>query len=288
MTWQVLATGYLILGTAGYLVRRQLAQTLTEHNRIINGFFYLGMLWPLGLVVAAFSSPDLAIGWLNVAFLLAGSVMFPLIALTAYKASEHVDAGLYTILNNITPIITIITASVLLSESLNGQQLLGAFIIIASAFLVTLPRFHKSSKTSSAGIALALTSVTILGFAIVFERWMLTRIDFGAYLVFGWGAQTLWMTIFAWKDRSEYKILLERNNFRPILLYCVSNSFKGVCFVGALKVSGNASVVSAFTSFLAVLVVVSAYFILKEREALFLKLSAAAIGTTGLIILSTG
>jgi uncharacterized membrane protein len=82
--------------------------------------------------------------------------------------------------------------------------------------------------------------------------------------------------------------LLDKKNFRPILLYCVSNSFKGVCFVGALKVSGNASVVSAFTSFLAVLVVVSAYFILKEKEALVLKLSAAAIGTTGLIILSTG
>lgn len=278
---------YLFLGTAGYLLRRKLAQTLTRHNRLINGFFFIAILYPLGLLVAAFSAPDLSIGWLNFAFLLAGSAIFPLINLLAFKASKDVDAGLYTILNNLTPIVTIIAASLLLHESLNGQQLLGAAIIITSAFLATIPRLRRRTTSSSTGMILALISVFLLGLAIVYERWMLTRIDFGAYLVFGWGAQTMWMAIVAWPERKYLHILKVRKNFVPILSYGVTNAFKGLCFVSALKLSGNASIIGAFASFMAVLVVLSAYFILKEKEWLWFKVAAAIIGTVGLVLLNT-
>ena len=287
MTWQLLLTAYLILGTAAYLIRRKLAQTLTKHNRLVNGFFFIAVLYPLGLIVASFSSPNLSIGWLNVVFLAAGSGIFPLINLLAFRANKDVDAGLYTILNNLTPIITIVAASLLLQERLNDQQLLGAAIIITSTFLATLPRLQKRSASSSTGMLFALASVSLLGLAIVYERWMLTRIDFGAYLVFGWGAQTLWMSVLAWPERKNIKILREKKNFLPILSYGVTNAFKGLCFVAALKLSGNASVVGAFASFMAVMVVLSAYFILNEKEGLLFKIGAALIGTFGLIILNT-
>ena len=264
-----------------------MAQTLTKHNRLVNGFFFIAVLYPLGLIVASFSSPNLSIGWLNVVFLAAGSGIFPLINLLAFRANKDVDAGLYTILNNLTPIITIVAASLLLQERLNDQQLLGAAIIITSTFLATLPRLQKRSASSSTGMLFALASVSLLGLAIVYERWMLTRIDFGAYLVFGWGAQTLWMSVLAWPERKNIKILREKKNFLPILSYGVTNAFKGLCFVAALKLSGNASVVGAFASFMAVMVVLSAYFILNEKEGLLFKIGAALIGTFGLIILNT-
>lgn len=287
MTWQLLLTAYLVIGTAGYIIRRRLALTLTKHNRLVNGFFFIAVLYPLGLIVAAFSSPNLSIGWLNAVLLLAGSGIFPLINLLAFRANKDVDAGLYTILSNLTPIITIVAASLLLKESLNNQQLLGAVIIITSAFIATLPKLQKRSTSSNNGILFALASVSLLGIAIVYERWMLTRVDFGAYLVFGWGAQTLWMAILAWPERNDIKILRIRKNLFPILGYSVTNALKGLCFVAALKLSGNASVVGAFASFMAVMVVLSAYFILKENEGLVFKIGTALIGAIGLIILNT-
>lgn len=286
MHWQILATSYLVLGTAAYLLRRNLAQNLTRHNGLINGFFFLVILYPLGLIIAAFSSPNLHIGWLNFAFLMTGSLLFPAVNILAFNANKHIDAGLYTIINNITPIITIVVAALLLNEHLTTEQLIGAVIIISSAFLATLPRLRKNGEHSSSGVLLAIASVSILGVAIVFERWMLGRVDFGAYLVYGWGAQALWMAIYAWPDRKSLHILKVGKNFRPILGYGLANAFKGVCFVGALKLSGSASLVSAFTSFLAVTVVISAYFILKERDHLWLKVGSAALGTAGLLILS--
>lgn len=286
MTWQLLITGYLILGTASYLLRRKLATTLKQHNRLINGFFFIVVLYPLGLIVASLSNPNLSIGWQNLLILLIGSGVFPLINLLSFRASKDVDAGLYTILNNLTPIITILAASILLNETLNSQQQLGAAIIISSTFLATVPRLRHRSTSGSSGLAFALLSVSLLGLAIVFERWMLTRIDFGAYLVFGWGAQTLWMTITAWPERRNIKILKDRSNFWPVLGYGLTNAFKGLCFVGALKLSANVSLVGASASFMAVLVVLSAYFVLKEKEWLWFKIGAAVLGTVGLIILN--
>lgn len=286
MSWQLLIIGYLVLGTAAYLLRRSLAQSLAEHNRLINAFFFVCVLYPLGLLVAAFSSPNLHIGWLNFVFLLGGSLIFPLFNILAFKANETVDAGLYTILNNLTPIVAIVFASLLLREGLNSGQLLGAFIIIFSAFLATLPKLKRGSSSSSVGLVYALVSVTILGLAIVYERWMLTRVDYGAYLIFGWGSQTLWMAILAWPERKNIKLLKTKKNFYPVLSYGLTNAFKGLCFVSALRVSHNASLVSAFSSFLAVLVVIAAYFILKERDSFWLKVIAVIIGTVGLIILN--
>lgn len=286
MTWQLLLTFYLILGTAAYIIRRQLATTLAQHNRLINGFFFIAVLYPLGLIVASLSNPNLSIGWLNLIILLIGSAIFPLINSLTFRASKDVDAGLHTIINNLTPIITILAATILLNESLNSQQQLGAVIVITSTFLAILPRLRHRSTSSSSGLIFALASVSLLGLAIVFELWMLTRIDFGAYLVFGWGAQTLWMAIVAWPERQNIRILKVKANFLPILGYGITNAFKGLCFVGALKLSGNASSVGASASFMAVLVVLSAYFILKEKEWLWFKVGAAVLGTVGLIILN--
>lgn len=286
MAWQLLILGYLVLGGGAYLIRRRLAVAFTEYSRVINGFFFIVILYPLGLIIAAFSSPNLSIGWLNLILLLIGSVIFPVINLLAYRASKDIDAGLYTILHNFIPIITVTAAWILLGEGLNDYQLFGAAIIVISAFWATFPKFKHGSKSSSAGLMIGLAAILLLGLAIVYERWMLTRVDFGAYLVYGWGAQTLWMAIIAWRKRTQLKILKDRKTFLQVLAYGFTNAFKGVCLVGALVLSGNASIVGASTGFMAALVVLAAYYILKETELLWFKVSAAVVGAIGFIILN--
>lgn len=274
------------MGTVAFLLRRRLAVTLEQYNRLINGFFFLIVLYPLGLIVASYTKPNLDIGWQNSLLLLIGSGGLPIYSLLAFRANKNIDAGFYSILSGLTPIITIALASMLLNETLNPKQRFGAFIVILSTLLVALPRLNHRSRLNSSGLMLGLISVSLLGIAIVFERWMLTRIDFGAYLVFGWGAQTLWMTIIAWPERKNLKILQKKANFTSILWYGIANAFKGLCFVGALKLSGNASLIGASASFLSVLVILSAYFFLQEKEWLWLKIVSAVTGVVGLMALN--
>lgn len=287
MTWQLLLSIYLVLNTASYLLQRKLGQTLAEHKRLVSGFFFLVIHYPMGLLVAVYSSPDLSIGWLNVLLLLVGSWVFPLIIILSLKASKDVDAGYFTILSNLTPIVTIVAATLLLNERLNNHQLLGAAIIIASAFLITLPKLRHHMKTRTSGLVVALACFLLAGLAIVYERWMLVRIGFGAYLIFGWGAQTLYMAIIAWPERKHLTILNDRKHFLPIFSFAFSGSVKGILSVAALKLSGNASLFGAFVSFSTILVVPAAYFVLKEKDWLWLKVGAAAMGTIGLVILNT-
>lgn len=288
MTWQALLAVYLILNTATYILQRRLGQTLAKHRRLVAGFFFLVIHYPMGLLVAFSLSPDLAIGWVNVGILLLGSWIFPLINILSLRASKDVDAGHFTVMSNVTPVVTIVAATVLLNEQLNNHQLVGAAIIIASAFIVTLPYLRSRSRSKTSGVVIALLVFLLAGLATVFERWMLTRIDLGAYLVFGWGAQTIWMALTAWPERKHFKILKNKKYFMPIMGYAVASSIKGVFFLAALQLSGNASLFSAFASFTAIMVVPAAYYLLKEKQWLWLKVLAAITGTVGLIVLNTG
>lgn len=286
MTWQIAVLSFLIFGTAGNLLRRYLAVELQEHNRLINACFYVG-IFSFGLFVSRFLPHNMAIGWENFLFILIGSAMFPIYSIFAFKANEKIDAGLFNIINNITPLVTIAVATVLLNETMTSAQILGGSIIIGSAFLATLPKLKHHMRANAQGLILAVISVSILGLAIVFEKWMLGRIDMGSYLVYGWGSQALWMVALAWNERGNLKLLAKPKVRKPVILYVVTNSLKGLSFVSALKLSSNASLISAVTSFLAVSIVISAYFVLGEKEHLWLKLSAALLGTVGLIVVYT-
>ena len=287
MNWQLLLVAYLILGTATFLWRRQLAKAFAHHNRLVNAFFFVAVLYPIGLVVSLFTSPDLAIGWTSLLLLLLGGSIFPLSNLLAYRANRDIDAGLFTIISNITPVVSIAAASIFLHETLTSKQLIGAAIILLAAIVVTVPQLKHHMIHNRVAMVFALTAVVIIGLGFVFERYMLTRMDFGAYLVFGWGAQMLWSVGLAWRERHSLQSMLRDVQLRvPLLGYSLSATLRGLCFVGAMALSGNASVVAAWISFLTVMVVLAAYFILKESELLWLKLGGASMGVVGLIMLN--
>lgn len=287
MTWQLLLCVYLFLNTAAYLWQRRLGQTLAQHKRLVCAYFFLLIHYPMGLIVAAYSSPRLAIGWGNMLLLLIGSWVFPIIIVLSLKASKTMDAGFFTILSNLIPVVTIIAATLLLHEGLSSRQLFGASTIIASACIITIPMLlHRQASTRAVGVIAALACFILGGLATVYERWMLVRIGFGAYLIFGWGFQTLWTLVVAWPERKYLHILKDKRHFASLMGYSLSASLKGVLFIAALKLSGNASLVTAFISFTAIMVVSAAYFVLKEKDWLWLKIGAAIFGSAGLIILN--
>lgn len=288
MDWQFLLIGYLILGTASYLWRRQLAKTFARANRLVNAFFFVFVLYPIGLTVAAFTHPDLSIGWASFWMLVAGGALFPLVNLLTYRASQDMDAGLFTVISDLIPVVSVASGWLLLNEGLSGRQLIGAGIILAAALLVTIPQFKAHIRSNRTALLCAFAAVILLGLGFVFERYMLTRMDFGAYIVFGWGLQMVWGVIFALPERKSYKILKDPKIRSHLLGYSLSSTFRGLCIVGALYLSGNVSVVMASASFLTVLVVVAAYFILREKDWLLLKLGAAALGVTGLVLINIG
>lgn len=288
MSWQLLLIGYLVLGTASYLWRRQLAKTFAKANSLVNAFFFVAVLYPIGLFVAALTTPDLSVGWASFWLLLAGGAIFPFVNLLIYRANRDMDAGLFTIISDLVPVVSVTAGWLLLNEGLTGQQLIGAAVILLAALLATLPQLKHHMRNNRKAMICAFAAVILLGLGFVFERYMLTLMDFGAYIVLGWGLQMVWGVLFALPERKSYKILFDPKIRGKLWAYSLSSTFRGLCIVGALYLSGNVSVVMASASFLTVLVVAAAYFILKEKERLALKMSAATLGVVGLLLINLG
>ncbi len=288
MSWQFLLTCFLILGTIVALLQRQLGKTIPQYNRLVNGVFFIGIHYPLAIVTALIIGFNTNIGWDNIIILFVTAIIFPLTEMLAYRASKNVDAGLLGIINNLGPVLTIVLAALLLAQDLTPHQLVGAVIIVLSAFSVSIATYSHSVKSTRVGITIALLSVVFWGSGTVFESWMLKRIGMGALLIYGLGFQTFWMAVFAWPQRIHIGAIINRKYGPKVLAISLSKSLKGIAFVGALTISKSAAIVGAFSGFLPVMIVVAAYIFLHEKYHLKIKVLAATAGMVGLVILSLG
>jgi len=128
----------------------------------------------------------------------------------------------------------------------------------------------------------------IIGVAIAYERFMLSRVDFGAYLVYGWGAQIAWGVFLARKEIRSIPALFKKDSqtTRAILGMGLSGALRSVCFIGALAISHSASIISSASNFLSVAVILTAYIFLHERKHMLQKTVAVIIGIAGLLLIA--
>lgn len=285
--WQLLLVFYFLFGAGSYLLRRVLAQRIGEYNRLINAIFYLFFLLPAGLVLAFFFPHNLDVGPLNIMLLLGGSLIWPLYYIVAFRANTEVDVGIFTVINNLSPLVTLAIALSFLHESLRAPQFFGAGFLIGSGVLAASAKLGKRGASSWSGILLCLLTAFVLGVATVYERFMLTRVDFGAYLIWGWGSQIAWSVVLAGNDLKKLPLLFTKGSQTrsTLVAWAATSTLKSVAFILALKLS-SASLVSAASDFLSVVVVIAAYFYLREREHMLRKWFAAFIGAVGLLLIA--
>ncbi len=285
--WQLFLIFYFIFGTTSYLLRRILAQKLGGYNKLINASFFVFFLLPAIFILTPLFPHNVHVGITNILLLLAGSLIFPLANIIAFRANKDVEVGIFTILNNVSPVFTITFATLFLHERLTGPQLVGAGILILSGAIAAFSLVKRVGKASLYGISLCLISALLLGISITYERFMFTRVDFGAYLIYGWGSQVIWSTLLAYKDLSKLPKLFskELGARKIVLLWGAANILKSVSFILALK-SSSASLMSTSSNFMTVTVVIGAYFFLKERKHLVYKVVAIILGTCGLLLIT--
>lgn len=286
--WQIFTLLYFTFGTSSALFRRILAQKLGEKNRLVNSVFFLFFLLPSIIVLSFFFPHNLNIGLLNLSLLLAGSIIWPLFYIASFHANRKVDVGIYTIISNLSPLFTLSVALPLFHEKLNLLQIFGIGFLILSGTVAAISQLNKNIHTNINGILRCLLSAAIFGIAIAYESFMLHRVDFGTYLCLGWGSQIIWSLILTGVEFKKLPGLFsEKPETKKILIaWGTSHVFESVTFVLALKLSGNASIFSSVNNFQSVVVIIAAWIFLKERKHIIYKILAAAIGITGLMLIT--
>lgn len=286
--WQISIFFYFVFGATSYLLRRVLAQKLGEHNRLINSIFFLFFLLPAAIILSFFFPHNLNVGALNLFLLFGGSIIWPILGIISFRANKEVDVGIFTIISNLSPIFTLAIALPFLNESLRMPQFFGVGLLVLSGLLAASSQLNKHNRLSVNNILICLLSAIVLGVAVAYERFMLSRVDFGTYLIYGWGSQIIWSTILAGKELKKLSKLFSKTeeNRKTLIVWGVVNTLKSVAFILALKVSGSASIISAASNFMSIVVVITAYFYLKERQNMIHKWLAAGIGIIGLFLVT--
>lgn len=282
--WQMLIALYFLFGTISYILRKRLADQLSEHNRLINTVFFVCFLLPAAILLSLLFPHNLNVGITNLLFLLVGSLIWPLFYIASFRANKEVDVSIFTIISNVSPVFTLIVAYPFLRERITLLQLLGIVLLIFSGMLAAISQLKTHVKVSRKGLLTCLVSAIILGIAVAYERFMLTRVDIGAYLIYGWGAQIAWSVLLTAKELKNWPKLFRKEQIRKIvLIWGAASALRSVSFILALKLS-SASLISASSDFLSVMIILAAYLYLNERRHMISKWTAAFVGIIGLLL----
>lgn len=138
-------------------------KTLLLFSTLVAGFVFS----PIWLFICKFS---ISISQISLITTLLSAFFYILATVFYYKALDKNDASIVVIMFQMIPVFTYITALLLFDEHLTKQQLIGSFLIILSAAIISFD-FEKSNQQSKlkALFLMILSSLFYSAYFILFD-----------------------------------------------------------------------------------------------------------------------
>ena len=288
MPWQLA----ILLSIAASIVTSLVQRRYSLHSSAPASFppavSYLLGVAPLGIIVGLMLPHQIHWSWWIICLLALNSSIMALSNWINFAAVKRLSVVQFQTVSQFYAVVVIVLGWLILHEGLSRFQLLGAGLLFSAA-LLAIRAPEKSSKihmvVHAKSILLTVAAAATLGIALVIEKAALGHMDIGAYLIYGYSAQTLAMLLLALKDVSRHSL---RRFGRSEVTWSAgmgwANAVTGVFYVIAIVNSNNISLVTAIAAITLPLLALAAYTILKERENRKLLWLGLGIGFLGLIV----
>lgn len=287
MTWQLAILIHQILETIFALVYRDYAKKHPKDHFVTNAVMYLATVVPFGIVWSiaqgGFSLDfPVSIWWF---FGLTG-LLLALGNIASFKANTKVEASQFAIITRFRVVVIVAASWLLLGDTLTPLQFLGACIVFGSSLSVVFLTRRKTRK-SKVGIftIIAILSAVFMGLGITSEKYVLSSVNLATYVVVGWGLQAFFMTLLANRQLARVPVLIKDGSIKTILLLGGLRTIAGFCFINALQLSNNASLIGSIAALQVILVVIGGYIFLNEKKYGVQKFVAASAAFIGVILL---
>jgi drug/metabolite transporter (DMT)-like permease len=273
---------YFVAASASPLYRRWLAKNKnTENSGQIAFSFHVtvvAVLLSLGLLLY---QPFHIVG--NTSLLILATLMCGIFGSLAYvlsyTAQKHVEAGVASVVGNIYTPITIILATIFLSEKLSPIQILGTVILFIGMFIVS--KKHRTGKfTFDKYFVMMLLSGVSLGVLITAERFLQKTTGFTTGTMLSWWTICLFLGIFTLITHNKHTY-----SKKDIVITGTLRFLQNLSWVILVYVVGNLSYVSAVTTFKVVIMFIAGAVLLGEREDLPRKIIGSIVAVLGLLLL---
>ncbi|NCU38696.1 hypothetical protein EOL96_06635 [Candidatus Saccharibacteria bacterium] len=289
MLWLFAIAVEIILGTIIALRYRVLARNNPDEGLLATAIMYGLGVAPIGIVYALFfSGQTLVFTASTVAWTIFASILFAIGNVMIYRAYSKMDASLYAIINSSKYVIIVIVAAVLLGDTLEPGQLLGASMILASSvYISAISRKKQAKNTAIRYIVLAFVASAVVAFAQLSERVAVVAAPMSAYILLSWSLQALLLLVFVAPQLRQKGFHLSKQLTRNLIVMGILRGISGVCVVYAVAHTQNVSLVFSLIATMVVTISIASYIFLGERSFAKSRFMAAISATLGVILVIT-
>jgi drug/metabolite transporter (DMT)-like permease len=288
MSWQTAILLQVLVSSCMTILTRQI--TLST-KRV---FFGVGLVSYITIGLAGFVYTLIALrgvaglpsfgAWL---FIVAEGFCIPASWLVLYQIIKHSGAGNAVIASAAYTVSAATLSIIVLNDTLSAGFVAGATLIIISSLLSLRIRpdiDHPNDMSVRTKALLLGAGALLFAVGMLAEKKAISSIGVWHYTMYGWGMQAIGAAVlFSIFGRSEFPHMT-RSVIRKGALLGVITSVAGGLYVYALSLGELSRTVVATSGKVAITLVLAAI-ILRERNALWLRLAAFALSVSGLALI---
>ncbi|MCA9372730.1 DMT family transporter [Candidatus Woesebacteria bacterium] len=218
--------------------------------------------------------------------IIAGAILWFSATFLSMKALHTVSASKYSVIETLSPVLSIVLALLFLGEHFVQQQFFGVILIFISVFLVMYDKKTKLT-TFSKGELIAIASTIFSGLALVNDKGIYLRAPLSPTLATLFILPGLLAILAQPKELKKLKLI--RKNFgviKQLLIMSAIWSVAAIFYYKAIVLSQSISLVVSVSQLSVILTVLLGLIFLKETTNWRKKLLAAVISVVGLILVS--
>ena len=285
MNWQTATIFQVIVGSLVTIFARKISLSVKKV------FFGIGTVSFLAIAVAGLFYSTVHRGslpeWPSAQawpYIFIEGLSIPAAWFITYKTIKIMGASNAAIINILNMLSSAVFGIVFLHDGYSPKLILGALLIIISAFIslnIAPDEEHKSINNIKLLYILILVGAIMFGLGMYAEKMAVSKIGVWNYAVFGWGMQAIGaLILFIIFGREEVKYFNKEIIKKGILLGLMT-SVAGGLYVYALSKGSLSNTIIASSGKIAITVFLAAV-LLKERNDLIIRLFAFILAILGI------
>ncbi len=215
-----------------------------------------------------------------------GSILWFAATFAAFKALNLVTASKYSIIETLSPLVSIASALLFLGESFSQHQLIGTVLILVSVFFVVYDKETKLTHFSK-GEMIALLSAVLSGLALVNDKGIYQSLPLSPTLAILFILPGVLAILARPAELKKIKIVSKNKNIiKQLFIMSTIWAVSAISYYKAIVLSDSLSLVVSVGQLSTVLTVIFGFIFLKEFRNWQIKIVASVVSVIGLIFMS--
>jgi len=203
-----------------------------------------------------------------------------------FKALHTVSASKFSIIEALSPVVSIVFALLLLNEHFSLMQFIGMVVILLAVIAVVYDKETKYSRITRSEL-LAIASVCLSGLALVNDKGIFLAMPTAPALTLGFFLPGVIGISLKPKEIQKVKVILGMKNvMKQLTIMSAIWSVAALLYYKAIIASNSLSLIVSVSQLSVILTVLLGFLLLKETKNWQIKIAAAIASVIGLIIMS--